>query len=428
MLLDALEVSSAVVALPAIGREFGVPVTALHLVMTGFALGFGGLLLFAGQIVNRLGRRPVYLAALVVFAGASLAAGFAGTLAVLVATRVVKGFCAALTAPTGLAIIAAEFPEGGERTRALSVYALFGASGFTVGLLLSGALTELDWRWMFAAPAPAALVLWALARRYVPPDDAPRGRLDAAGAATLFTALLLAVGALSAAPAAGWSDPLPLAGLASAAVLAGVFWRRERSAVDPLVRAGLLAHGPLVRSALAAAALNGAYWGFLLLCVLASPWPPFATAAALLPASVPPMLAAPFSARLLERLGTANAIACGTAVAPLGYVIYWRWGTEHSYVFGMLPALVLVGLSFVLAFAALHVQATGGVAPGDQRAASGLYQTAVQVGGCLVLTGTAVLAAGGRDAAALFVVAVAVAGFLAATAGTRFPRSPAKTP
>ncbi|WP_157841214.1 MFS transporter, partial [Streptomyces wadayamensis] len=101
---------------------------------------FGALLLFGGRLVAILGRRPVYLAALLVFAAASLVGALADHTALLVATRFVKGFCAALTAPTGLAIIASAFPEGPARSRALSVYSLFGASGFSVGLLLSGAL------------------------------------------------------------------------------------------------------------------------------------------------------------------------------------------------------------------------------------------------------------------------------------------------
>ncbi len=144
MLLDALEVSVALVALPAIGDDLGLAPHQLHWVVSGFAAGFGALLLFGGRLVAILGRRPVYLAALLVFAAASLVGALADHAALLVATRFVKGFCAALTAPTGLAIIASAFPEGPARSRALSVYSLFGASGFSLGLLLSGALTEVS--------------------------------------------------------------------------------------------------------------------------------------------------------------------------------------------------------------------------------------------------------------------------------------------
>ncbi|CAO0828084.1 Major facilitator superfamily (MFS) profile domain-containing protein OS=Streptomyces microflavus OX=1919 GN=Smic_43660 PE=4 SV=1 [Streptomyces microflavus] len=168
MLIDALEVSVALVALPAIGTDLGAPLTTMQWTITGFAVGFGGLMLFGARAVALLGRRRVYLAALVGFAAASLVGALAEDPSLLTATRVVKGFCAALTAPTGLAIIATAFPEGPQRNRALSVYTLFGAGGFTAGLLLSGWLTGFSWRLTFAFPAPAVLVLFVLGLRLIP--------------------------------------------------------------------------------------------------------------------------------------------------------------------------------------------------------------------------------------------------------------------
>ncbi len=122
MLIDALEVSVAIVALPAVGEDLGIAPHRLHWVVTGFAVGFGALMLFGTRVVALLGRRPVYLAALLVFAAASLASAFADSLVPLVATRLVKGFCAALTAPTGLAIIASVFPEGRPAPRRVGLH------------------------------------------------------------------------------------------------------------------------------------------------------------------------------------------------------------------------------------------------------------------------------------------------------------------
>ncbi|MFD3590359.1 MFS transporter [Streptomyces sp. NPDC058683] len=171
MLIDALEVSVAVVALPAIGTDLGVAPTVSQWAMTGFAAGFGGLLLFGARVVTLLGRRRVYLAALLVFAAASVLSALAQDPWLLLATRLTKGFCAALTAPTGLAIITSTFPEGRPRSRAVSVYTLFGAGGFTAGLLLSGWLTETSWRWAFAFPAPVVLLLFACGLRLIPKGD-----------------------------------------------------------------------------------------------------------------------------------------------------------------------------------------------------------------------------------------------------------------
>src|SRR5215470_9252736 len=112
MLLDALEVSVVIVAMPSIGADLHLPPSGAQWMMSGFALGFGGLVLLGVRLVAVFGRRRCYLAALLVFAIASVVGGFADATAVLVATRFVKGFCAALTAPTGLAIIGTTFPEG----------------------------------------------------------------------------------------------------------------------------------------------------------------------------------------------------------------------------------------------------------------------------------------------------------------------------
>lgn len=196
MLIDALEVSTLAVALPAIGADFGLSPSATSWFMTGFAAGFGGSILLGNWLTDRYGRRQVYLYALLGFAVASVLAAVAQDPYLLAATRVVKGVCVAFTAPTGVAIIARTFPEGATRNRALAVYSLFGASGFSVGLLLSGALTEVSWRWTLFVSGPAALLLYLAGLRIIPRDRptpaAASGRGDDPGAARLILAGSLA--------------------------------------------------------------------------------------------------------------------------------------------------------------------------------------------------------------------------------------------
>jgi MFS family permease len=362
MLLDAVEVALAIVALPSVGDGLGLSRMGVQWVVAGFALGFGGVLPFAAGIAARWGRRNVYLAALLVFAVASVLGGVAPDGPLLVATRVVKGVCAALTAPTGLAIIAATFPAGAARGRAVAMYSLFGAGGFSVGLVASGLLTGAGWRWAFLAPAPVALALFAFGLRYVP-DGGP------------------------AAP----SSP-----------------RRK-----------LLAGPGLLRSALGAATLNGSYWGLLYVLTFRMQadggWPPLRTGLALLPTSVPLAIASAtgVARTLVARAGPAVPIALGAGAATAGCAVCLRAG--DGYASGMLPALLLVGLGFVLAFAALHVQAVSGIPAPDQPTASGLYQSAVQLGGAAVLTATA---ATGTPHALTLVTAVAALGLATALTGT----------
>ncbi|WP_410606476.1 MFS transporter [Amycolatopsis sp. lyj-109] len=422
MLLDALEVSVVIVALPSISHGAGLTVAGAHWLMSGFALGFGGLLLFGGRVVVLLGRRRVYLAALLVFAAASLLAGLIGTPEVLIATRFVKGFCAALTAPTGIAIIGATFREGPDRNRAVSIYSLFGAAGFSAGLLLSGLFTQLDWRWVFLSPAPLAVVLFAFGMRFIPGDvrdDHVRRHYDVAGATCLLGAVTLLVYASVTAGVRGWTDLRVLAAFGLFAVLLAIFVLIEQRTAWALVRFGPLLRPRLIRSALGAAALNGSFWGFLFVCTFQLQdrlgWTPWATALAILPSSLLLALSAPFAGRMIGRFGPAKPIALGAAAAPLGYAGYlWSAGSP-SYLGTVLPAMVLVGLGFVLAFAALHVQATSGVAAPELNQTTGVYQTSVQIGGAVILA----LVAGQShvDTALVLVTAVGTTGFLIALTG-----------
>lgn len=359
MLLDALEVSTIVVAMPSIGAGLGLTPSVTSLTMIGFALGFGCCILLAGRVAAKIGRRRLYLGALLIFAIASIAGGLAVDAPMLIASRVVKGICVALTVPTGLAIIASTFEEGPARGRAVSVYTLCGASGFSVGLVLSGALTLINWRWTLLFSGLVALGLLLLALRLIP-RDAP------------------------APPRVTDADPV-----------------RLRAA--------------LVRSAVGAAVLNGTYWGFLLVATFELQarlgWSPLQAGLALLASSLPLMLSAMFSGGIVRRFGPGRLIVAGSLSALLGYACYLALPA------GVLPAALLVGVAFMLSFSALHFQAIAGVAPGGQAVVSGIYQTAVQIGGALMLGLVAFGAGLSHGPALLLVTGVAAAGLAVAVAG-----------
>ncbi|MFB6426786.1 MFS transporter [Streptomyces microflavus] len=414
MLIDALEVSVALVALPAIGTDLGAPLTAMQWTITGFAVGFGGLMLFGARAVALLGRRRVYLAALVGFAAASLVGALAEDPSLLTATRVVKGFCAALTAPTGLAIIATAFPEGPQRNRALSVYTLFGAGGFTAGLLLSGWLTGFSWRLTFAFPAPAVLVLFVLGLRLIPgageengggpppgataDDRPPLRRYGFASAAAFLAGLLALVQGITSVPAHGWADLRSTGLLALAAGLLALFVALERASAHPLIRFEALRSRAMIRSALGAACLNGSYLGLLFVLThqlqSLADWSPLRTAAAFLPAAAPLVVTALFSGRIVARFGAPRLIAAGALLPFAGYLLLLRTPWPPAYATGILPTMLLVGAGFVLSFAALNSQATSQLPPAERGAGSGLYQTAVQVGAALSVALVAALLTG----------------------------------
>jgi MFS family permease len=401
LFLDALDVSMVGVALPSIGSELGLSTTSLQWIVNGYVLGYGGLLLLGGRTADLLGRRRVFLVALAVFAVASLVGALVDDGGLLIATRFVKGLAAAFTAPTALSILTTTFPEGSARNRALSVFSVFGASGYSSGLILGGLLTSAGWRWTFLVPVPLAVAALIAGIALIPRDrPAAEGGHDLAGAATLVGGMLLAVYTVVSAPGRGWLDPATL-GLAAAAValLAG-FVAIERRVAHPLIRLGILRVGSIVRANLSMIALFGSYLSFQFMMTLylqdVLHWSPLRMALALLPAGLLVAFGSPFVGRLITRYGTAPLIVGSMMSMTLGYGWFLLTaGTAPHYAFTTLPTMLLLGAGFAFGFSSIMAQATQGIADSEQGLASGLVQTSGQVGAALVLAGATALVATG---------------------------------
>src|SRR3954454_17226962 len=196
LFLDGLDVSMVGMSLPSIESDLGLTTSQLQWIVSGYVLGYGGFLLLGGRAADLLGRRRVLIGALAGFTVASAVGGLVDDGTLLVATRFLKGAAAAFTAPAGLSIITTRFAEGPERNRALSIYTATGASGFSLGLVLGGLLTELGWRWTFLLPVPIALALLVAAPRLLPRDilgTTQRRSFDLPGAVALTAGMLLLV-------------------------------------------------------------------------------------------------------------------------------------------------------------------------------------------------------------------------------------------
>src|SRR5918998_774877 len=213
LFLDGLDVSMVGVALPSIDSDLNLSTSTLQWIVSGYVLGYGGLLLLGGRAADLLGRRRVLLAALAVFAFASLLGALVESGPLLIAARFIKGAAAGFTAPAGLSIITTTFPEGPMRNRALGIYTATGASGFSLGLVLGGILTTAGWRWTFLLPFPIAVVF-----------------------------------GISGAPDAGWTSAQTVAALAVAVALFVAFLAIELRVEHPLVRLGIL-RSPVIAGA-----------------------------------------------------------------------------------------------------------------------------------------------------------------------------------
>jgi MFS family permease len=403
LFLDGLDVSMVGVALPSIRTDLGLTTSQLQWVVSGYVLGYGGLLLLGGRAADMLGRRKVLLVGLSVFVVASAIGGLVNDGTLLVLTRIVKGMSAAFTAPAGLSIITTTFSEGPNRNRALAIYTATGASGFSLGLVLGGLLTELGWRWTFLLPVPFALAILAVAPRVIPRDVSlftGRRRYDIAGAVTVTAAMLLLVRTVVEAPDKGWGAAITVVSFVLVAALLATFVAIEMRSTAPLVRLGILRSGPLVRANLGAAILAGSYFGFQFVATLylqsMNGWSALETALAFLPAGLLVAFGAPRLGPLVDRYGTARLIAVGVVSLLAGYVLFLRLGDSPSYLGLMLPTMLLLGTGFALMFPSLNIQATAGVADHEQGLASGLLNTSFQVGGAVGLAAvSAVVSASG---------------------------------
>jgi EmrB/QacA subfamily drug resistance transporter len=392
LFLDAMDVSSTGVALPSIRNDLGMTTSSLQWVVSGYVLGYGGFLLLGGRAADLLGRRRMFLISLAVFLVASGLGGLANDGTLLIATRFIKGVAAAFTAPAGLSIITTTYPEGPARNRALSIYTATGATGFSLGLVFSGLLTEIGWRWVFFFPVPIALITLLAAIRLVPHDIAPASstrRFDILGAVTMTAAMLLLVFTVVEAPEAGWTSARTLASLAAVAVLFAAFVVQEQRTRQPLVRLGILRSSSLVRANLGAMSLIGGWFGFQFIATLYMQqlrgWSALETGLAILPGGMLVALLSPRIAPLVARFGVTRVIAAGLTMTVGAYALFLPIGLDSSYAAAMLPTFFLAGLGFALAYGPLNIAATNGIAPEEQGLAGGLVNTSFQFGGALVL-------------------------------------------
>ncbi|MER6068508.1 MFS transporter [Streptomyces sp. NPDC001852] len=391
MFLDALDVSMVGVALPSIGSDLHLSTSTLQWIVSGYILGYGGLLLLGGRTADLLGRRQVFLVALGVFALASLLGGLVDSGPLLIASRFVKGLSAAFTAPAGLSIITTTFPEGPLRNRALSIYTTCAATGFSMGLVLSGLLTEASWRFTMLLPAPIALLALLAGLRLLPRSarEETHDGYDIPGAVLGTAAMLLLVFTVVQAPAAGWASARTLLSFLAVAVLLTAFVLVERRSPSPLIRLGVLRSGSQVRAQLGAIAFFGSYVGFQFLTTLYMQsllgWSALHTALAFLPAGALVAVSSTKVGAIVDRFGTPRLIATGFALMVLGYALFLRVDLDPVYAAVVLPSMLLIGAACALVFPSLNIQATNGVEDHEQGMVSGLLNTSVQVGGAIFL-------------------------------------------
>ncbi|MEU9947255.1 MFS transporter [Streptomyces sp. NPDC047939] len=382
------------IALPTIGRDLDSSTTSLQWVTGAYSLTFGGLLLTAGSMADRLGRRRVLLVGLAVFGLLSLAVVAVSTAGELITLRAGLGIAAAAMAPITNSLVFRLFDDKALRMRAMTLMIIVGMSGFVLGPLLGGtALAHASWHWLLIVNAPIALIAAIGVRLGVPadrPQDLTRDKLDLPGAVLSVTTIGLACYALTSGVEHGWISTPTLASVLGAIAAGIAFVWHERRSASPMLDLRLFSHGTVRGAAIAqigtAIAMAAVMFGLILHFQYAYGWSPVRAGLANLPLIVTMILATPLSEWLAKRFGHRIACLVG-AVCLAGALAGLSWGVDHGYgVIAACMVLMTVGLRTVMTICAI---ALVDAMPGNRTSmGTALNDTAQEVGSSI---GTAVV-------------------------------------
>ncbi|ULE33017.1 MFS transporter [Mycobacterium sp. IDR2000157661] len=234
-LMSTLDGTIVIVALPRMQADLGLTDASKSWVITAYVLAFGGLLLLGGRVGDAIGHKRAFLSGVGVFTIASLVCGLATDPTTLIAARAVQGVGAAVSAPTGLALIATTYAVGQARNRALAISAAMQGIGSVLGLVLGGALTVISWRLAFLINIPIGIVIVAIAATQLAETHHERLKLDVTGALLATLGCSSAVFVFTQGPPRGWIDPWVIGGGVASALFFIAFLIVERTAVHPIV-------------------------------------------------------------------------------------------------------------------------------------------------------------------------------------------------
>jgi EmrB/QacA subfamily drug resistance transporter len=394
-----LDNSIVFTGLPSIQRELSFTNAGLSWVQNAYALMFGGLLLLGARAGDILGRRRMLFIGLAVFTIASLAVSLAPTAEFLLAARAVQGIGSAILAPTTLSLLTANFPEGHERTRAVAAYGSIAGVGASVGLVVGGVLAStISWRAGFFVNVPIGILMTVAAIRFVRETPRASARFDAIGAVLSTVGMTSLVFGIVTSADAGWTSAVTIATVTAGLALLAGFVVSERRAAQPIMPLRLFASR--VRSGAYGARMLflGAMMGFFFFTTQYLQGVLHFTALqaglGFLPMTVVNFGVALAVPRLTRRLGNGVLLAAGVAVTAAGMFWLSRVGVGSDYLSSVALPMVLIGAGQGLAFAPLTSAGLTGVAESDSGAASGLINTAHQLGGSLGLGILVALAAG----------------------------------
>lgn len=387
LVLVVMSVSSLNVALPTLQGDLGASATELQWIVDSYAIVFAGLLLTAGALGDRFGRKQALLGGLVLFATGAVVSGIATTAGMVITGRVISGFGAAFVMPATLSLISAIFPPQ-ERRKAIAIWAGFAGAGGAIGPIVSGALLEGFW-WGSAILVNVPLVAITFVAVAV---FSPRSRddeatpLDPVGAVLSLVGVAALLFGIIEGAERGWTDGLVLVSFAVAVVVLGAFLGWEKRARHPMLPMDLFSDRRFSVGSgvitLAFFAMFGFFFLFTQFLQFARSYSPLEAGLATLPLAATLVAISPRSAMLAERYGTGPVITVGFALVAAGFSVLTFVDTSSSYLVLVL-ALVLLGAGMSVTVAPATGSIMGSVPLAKAGVGSAVNDTTRELGGAL---------------------------------------------
>jgi EmrB/QacA subfamily drug resistance transporter len=405
--LIILDTSIIGVALPSIHGHFGITQTDLQWIFNAYVIAFGTLLLLGGRLSDTLGHRQIFVIGFLILTAASVLAGIAPTIDVLITARILQGLGVALIAPSALFIVMSLFASSKpEMNKAMGILGVAAQAGGTAGVFLGGIITAwLDWPWVFLINVPIGIAVLVLAPKIIPHGMRKKdGKIDYLGAMSITASLALLVYSIVTANDVGWLSAQTVVLLSASTISLAAFIAIERRSKEPLVPLHILKRtSNLLSSNIVMALLGSAWvskWFFLNLYLQQIlNYGPLESGLAILPITVLIMVMMVWgSPKLMGRFGTKINLVAGLSLLALGILLFSLTPANTSdysssssnnnngvFLAYVLPASIISALGMSLSYIPVLTSAVANAKREDIGVASGLVNTTYQVGSALGL-------------------------------------------
>jgi EmrB/QacA subfamily drug resistance transporter len=377
------------VALPSLSRELHATTTQLQWIVDAYSLVFAGLLIAAGNLGDRLGRKRMLEIGLLWFGAMSAAAAVAPSAPLLIAARAAMGVGAALVFPATLAILTNVFTDPTERGRAIGIWAAVTGLAVAIGPVTGGLLLQHFW-WgsVFFVNVPIVVTAIVLGRVFVPDSrDHRAGRFDPVALVLSVAGVGLLVWTVIDAPRRGWTATTSLAGFAGAAALLTLFVAWEHRREDPMLEVGIFSNMRFTAASVSITVAYFALYGFIFVLTqyfqFVRGYSALGTGLRELPFAITAGLSAPVAPRLAERFGTKVVVAGGLAAMAGGFGIAATFDVGSAYWGPVVGSMILLAIGLTMTTAPATESIMGSLPLAKAGAGSAVNDTTRQLGGTL---------------------------------------------